>query len=403
MANGSAEDIRKLPDVLGLGCYLVKDDGTARKLDPSDHYKYADTGAAAKLDDSEGQYMWGWKEHYFTEWTEGDYLYWAVTLTPIVGRASQLVKRGFLSAIGHGVMDRTNAALASVINTSAQYRGGDNTQSSWDGTFRTQLGRAATSMTLDQFVAAAKKRGKNWGANYYKCNGVPLYIFAITHGTRNCQAPYNANKTAEGLWQGGHGPGVTEFNYGDEWNYFPFLPTDAGISLGDNCGVYTYNVTRQSGATVAVQIPVLFGLKNWFGYLYSWVSGMVFFNGYYRCKESINDAMDHSDGSSFPLLVSGLALDYGYIKEITMDRLTGVPTVISGASESTYYCDYGGATNSASTSVLRVVGSFFSNGSNAGAFYSRTNITASNADGICSARLRWDNFYRSKTLPLGKR
>ena len=46
---GSLDMLRKLPELLGLGCYLVQDDRTRRKLDPTNHYRFED-GTPAKLD-----------------------------------------------------------------------------------------------------------------------------------------------------------------------------------------------------------------------------------------------------------------------------------------------------------------------------------------------------------------
>ena len=40
--HGSLDMLRKLPELLGLGCYLVQDDRTRRKLDPTNHYRFED-------------------------------------------------------------------------------------------------------------------------------------------------------------------------------------------------------------------------------------------------------------------------------------------------------------------------------------------------------------------------
>ncbi|GHT44675.1 hypothetical protein FACS189438_3060 [Bacteroidia bacterium] len=50
---GSLEMLRKLPGMLGLGCYLVQDNRTRRKLDPVNHYFFED-GSQAKLDGTMG-------------------------------------------------------------------------------------------------------------------------------------------------------------------------------------------------------------------------------------------------------------------------------------------------------------------------------------------------------------
>ena len=41
-AYGNIEALRSLPSDLGLGCYLVSNDRQRRKLDPTNHYRFAD-------------------------------------------------------------------------------------------------------------------------------------------------------------------------------------------------------------------------------------------------------------------------------------------------------------------------------------------------------------------------
>ena len=84
--HGSLDMLRKLPELLGLGCYLVQDDRTRRKLDPTNHYRFED-GTPAKLDGTMGQYMWCWNiGFYFAEWKVGNLKYYAVSLSPIKGK-----------------------------------------------------------------------------------------------------------------------------------------------------------------------------------------------------------------------------------------------------------------------------------------------------------------------------
>ena len=58
---GSLEMGRNLPDILKLGGYLVNNDHSRQKLDPTTHRRLA-TGQAASLDGSMGHYQWGWGE-----------------------------------------------------------------------------------------------------------------------------------------------------------------------------------------------------------------------------------------------------------------------------------------------------------------------------------------------------
>lgn len=87
---------------------------------------------------------------YFAEWKVGNLKYYAVSLSPIKGKQCVYIPAGGLSALGGGVMDRTNNILCSVVSDAAQYRGGNN-DASRDGTYRTQLGMVATNMQYRNF------------------------------------------------------------------------------------------------------------------------------------------------------------------------------------------------------------------------------------------------------------
>jgi len=206
---GSLNMLQNLPQILGLGCYLVQDDRTRRKLDATNHYLF-DDGSPAYLDGSMGQYMWCWNTFYFAEWYEGDLYYMAVSLTPILGKINHRIPAGGVSALGCGVMDRTNNKLCSVVNADPQYRGGNN-NASLDDTYKSQLGQAATTMTQTAWSNAARARGTGWEANWYVAQAVTEILFLIIFGNRNSQAAYTSEKDANGLYQGGLGIGVTDF------------------------------------------------------------------------------------------------------------------------------------------------------------------------------------------------
>lgn len=122
---GSLDALKKLPQTLGLGRYLVADDLTMRKLDPKDSTRFED-GSPAALDGSMGQCMWCWsRPWYFTTWREGSRSYFAITLKPIEGRTSYRIPVGGTSWLGAGVMDRTENKLCSVISSDERYRGGN--------------------------------------------------------------------------------------------------------------------------------------------------------------------------------------------------------------------------------------------------------------------------------------
>ncbi len=344
---GSLEFGRNLPDELGLGCYLVKNDHSRRKLDPTNHYRFA-TGETAKLDGSMGHYQWGWgKVFYIAFWTVGRLFYEAVSLSPIPGQYNYRIPVGSMSAAGHACMERSTNTLVSYVNEDANYRGGNNT-SSWDGTYRTLCGKAVTSITVETARAAARRNGTGWLASTMRHSTVVKVLFEVIFGTRNIQASYNASKDADGLYQGGLGTGVTNWDW-TSWSNLngnnPFLPTSAGIELADGCGVSNYAVEGSDGSTVyTAPVPVFFGLKNAHGYLWrlqddefakvnadTSVTHLVAPSIYGTWTIGVETGMVAY--STSPTQVNG-----GYIKAVSFDHLENFPTQVGG-SASTYHCD----------------------------------------------------------------
>jgi hypothetical protein len=371
-AFGNIDFLRELPSLLALGCYLVTDDRKKKKLDPTNHYRYQD-GSPAKLDGSEGQYMWCWNKHYYASWKDGNYTYEAVSLEPIEGHECYCVPAGGVSALGGGVLDRTNYILCSVVNDSAQYRGGAN-QSAWDGTYRSQLGMVATSITYRDFSTYARKRGEGWEANWYVAQAVTGYLFSVIFGSRNSQAAFSANKDANGLYQGGLGAGVTNMPNWDLWGYYPIIPTSAGIELGDSCGESAYNVLKEDGSVhYAAKIPVFFGLKHPYGHVWKVVRGILVDAGAEKTTAYVAPSLyaGMNDASVEGMIKAAeLSRAEGWAKRISMNKLCGLTTEIGG-SASSYYCDYF-YTNAQSYQGLRVrlAGTSASYGTYAGAFCS---------------------------------
>ncbi|KAA6320235.1 hypothetical protein EZS27_029969 [termite gut metagenome] len=342
-AFGNIDFMRDLPSVLGLGCYLVKDDRTRRKLDPTNHYKFQD-GSPAALNGSMGQYMWCWNAHYYSFWKEGNYLYEAVSPNPIDRGECYRVPAGGVSALGAGVMDRTNNLLCSLISDEVRYRGGNN-NAAYDDTYRTFLGKAATNIVYSTFSTYARARGVGWDANWYVGQAVPIYLIRIILGTRNSQAPVSPDKDVNGLYQGGLGNGVTTLS-SDEWNTYngscPIIPTAAGVEFGDGTGEVPYNIPGAEGTFKTVQIPIFFGLKHSFGHLWKIIRGIQINVGAEKTEvyvaPSLYSGFDHTTIAADLIKTVEIPHVDSYIKKISMNKLCGLPTE-TGASASTYYCD----------------------------------------------------------------
>lgn len=156
-AYGNIDFLRELPSILGLGCYLVSLDRSRRKLDPTNHHRFAD-GSPAALDGTMGDYLWCWNAHYYAWWVDSTYYYEAVSLTPIPGRQNYYIPAGGTSALGAGVIDRTTNTLVSVVSNDAKYRGGNN-DANKDDKYNTFLGKVATNLPAATFGSYARKKG----------------------------------------------------------------------------------------------------------------------------------------------------------------------------------------------------------------------------------------------------
>ncbi|MEL7600545.1 MAG: hypothetical protein AAGU18_10680 [Proteiniphilum sp.] len=399
-AVGDIGFLRELPNLLGLGCYLVDRNHGRRKLDPNNHYKLA-TGEAATLDGSMGDYMWGWgTKWYYSWWIEGNYYYEAASLKPIRGKQNYLIPVASTAAVGGAVIDRDTLELVSVVNNTPRYRGGNN-DAAKDAAFNTQLGMPATLLPVATFGAYARKKGLGWEAYWYAHAAIIGALTRIILGTRHIQTPYNPNKDANGLYQGGLGEGIS--NAGAWWTSdfgnYPIVPTSVGINLGDSCGVVPYDVIGSAGTTLqTVQVPVFFGLKNLYGHINRWERGKLISKnadmsaGVYVVPQIYSDYDVNSVAGL--VKVATLPAASGYIMQISQQNLCHTPTV-TGGSASTYYADYLYMDTAASGLRVPAVGGHALNTSIAGpecllAIYAVSTSFAYYGSPLCESEENWD-------------
>lgn len=235
--------------------------------------------------------------------------------------------------------------LCSLISDDARYRGGNN-EDAYDKQHNSLLGCVATSLSGPAFSAYARDRGEGWEAGWYVARAVQEYLYRIIMGTRNSQAAFNPNKDANGLYQGGLGLGATAFS-NDYWsahnNHGPFLKTSAGVELGDGVGISLFEVRNSSGQVIyEAKVPVFFGLKNAYGHVQQFTSGLSVHAEANRARGYVAPSMrgyvqsaQNVEGMS---LAAELPIASGYIKRLSMHLLCGLPTEI-GATNETCYCD----------------------------------------------------------------
>lgn len=416
---GSLDALRSLPEKLGLGRYLVKDDRTRRKLDPTDSTKYADDGTDAALDGSQGQCMWCWNGFYANVWKEGDKLFKVVSFVRPVGNDISIwIPAGGISWLGAGVMDRTEMKLCSVISDDERYRGGGGTAldaskysnaPAAESPQITMLGMPATNISTTNFGNYARKRGEGWEANWFVARFVVEFLFEVIMGTENSQEAFNANKDADGLYQGGFGTGVTDMPDWDNYNgTYPVIPTSVGLEAGDGVCIVPYNLPQTNGVDGGTyktfNVPVFFGLVGaGYGNLWQWTRGLIMDAGEKQSLVYVSPSMYATydpNTVSDKIMVAECPRVLGWITRKSYKGLCCMPTAIGG-SPTLRYSDYF-YTNAETSKGLRVraAGGLAISGTAAGASYTNAVSTAAAAFAYYSAPLCY--FAEDPKIPLSQ-
>lgn len=352
---------QSLAKQLGLGGYLVTDGHQRTKLSPTNH-NLLETGGSADLTGGAGHYQWGWNvPFYYQVYEDDNYLNETVSLGgPRPGFWNYYIPVGSRSCAGYAAMDRTNAKLMSVVNSTAQFRGGNN-DASLDAAFNSQLCKPATNMNIFDFRTAARKNGTLWFANERVMQYITAALKRIIFGNRNIQAAFNATLDANGLRQGGTGPGIDmPTSWDNTWKYFPYVNMNVGIDQGDFTGILSTTINDNGMQKTIGNIPSFYGLKNDYKYLWCMSENMLLQSN--ADKSQTLYVSDNIDGSNMNLSsVAGLtqigkgpvasAAGWQFAKDYTLKDLAFFPKEEPGGSHSTFYCD--GYYNPAATSGLR--------------------------------------------------
>ena len=247
-------------------------------------------------------------------------------------------------------LERSTGKLASVVNLTEDYRGGNNT-ADWDGTYRSLLGRPATVMSRTAYRNAAKARNTsidNWTCYLYQVNRELYWLFAVEYATLNSQADYTAQRTPEGYCQGGLGQGVDNWNW-DVWtdynNATPFVNCGFTDEYGNATGVKNYTALKADGSTQYTSpVPRYHGIENPFGHIWKWCDGInIRINpgdGLSECFVADDPSVFSDSGYTGYTYIGNEARTDGYIKDIIfVEHGELMPSVVGGSS-TTYYCDY---------------------------------------------------------------
>ena len=384
------------------GCLLDDDGKVVEYLDPTDW-----TGNVR--DGSRGQVMVEIPQHYRKCETDGNKRRVLLSELPLPGY--EVVPLMYVSAYQATVQRSTNK-LCSVVNTDADYRGGNNNSDN-DAKYNTLLGRPATSLSRTNFRAYARKRkadSTEWNCMTYDAQKALYWLFVVENATLNSQADYDSQLTAEGFRQGGLGAGVTTIS-GSDWNtfngYYPFVPCGLTDSLGNRTGVVEYIINNSTASTgeagsagtiiQTFQVPRYRGIENPFGHIFQWTDGVNVrispdtdnggdgLSKVFVCHDPAKFNDTNYDGYSH---VGNEARTEGYVKEVIFG-VGGeiVPKTVGGGS-TTYFCDYH-YTNIPPTETLRglLFGGRANNGASAGLAYANSNSAPSDTNAYFGSRL----------------
>ena len=377
---------------------LLNDDGSVNYYLNANDSTLKEDGTPAVLDGTDGMVMVEMPRH-FRRLKFIDATRYRVDISLYPFKDAIEIPQMYVSA-WEATVDRSNGnMLASVVNTDVRYRGGNN-QSAWDGTYRSVLGMPATSISLTNYRAYARKRGDGWNCYEYRAHLAIFWFYTIEYATLNSQATYNANLTAEGYHQGGMGAGVTNITSAN-WNtynsYYPFIPCGFTASLGNNTGIVPFSFNDEQaeayGGAFTTNVPSYRGIENPFGHIFKWTDGVMFDihadsdTGESRaCKPT--DTSEYGDTSK-QVPFGTIPRASGYTKKMNITPYAEIIPSENGGGSTTYFCDYFYTSSPTSGNSWRglLLGGYANIGTSAGLAFVYSSHAASSASAYCGSRL----------------
>lgn len=355
-------------------------------LDPNDWSKKAD-GTPSVLDGTDGTVRVHIPKFYGKSGVEGNKR-WVRISTVKCDDTWVEIPEMLLDAYRSTVNQTGNKAV-SVVNTTAQFRGGGNrtandTYLDTDA-FRSDLGKPRTNISRANMRTYAANAGSEMLCyEYYKW--IFYWAWVIEYATFNSQATYNAELTADGYHQGGLGPGITDWNNNaNGWSgyngTYPITPCGYCNDIGNFTGikelVIPETVVDESTTvpTKTFKVPRWRGFDNPFGDIWTNLDGIILERTAANQPSSVYttsnpSAFGDDNTAKGKMTVAGkeIASD-GYTKDFDLGSKGEIIPSVVGGSATTYMCDYHWC-NAASTSLRTlVVGGRASYGSNAGLCY----------------------------------
>lgn len=376
-------------------------------LDPNDWSKKADGGNSV-LDGTDGTVRVHIPKFYGKSGVEGTKRW--VRMSTIKMDDTWIEIPEMLVDAYRSTVNQTGNKAVSVVNTTAQFRGGGNrtandTYLDTDA-FRSDLGKPRTNISRANMRTYAANAGSEMLCyEYYKW--IFYWAWVIEYATFNSQATYNAELTADGYHQGGLGPGITDWNNNaNGWSgyngTYPITPCGYCNDIGNFTGikelVIPETVVDESTTvpTKTFKVPRWRGFDNPFGDIWTNLDGIILERTAANQPSSVYttsnpSAFGDDNTAKGKMTVAGkeIASD-GYTKDFDLGSKGEIIPSVVGGSATTYMCDYHWC-NAASTSLRTL---FVSGGANAGGYAGLGYFNSSNGVGNVSSNVGFRTLNR---------
>lgn len=298
----------------------------------------------------------------------------------------------------------------SVVNTTEAFRGGGNraqfdeyltTELDTKDAFRSDLGKPRTNVSRANMRTYATNAGSELLCyEYYKW--IFYWNYVIEYANFNSQAAYNAELTSDGYRQGGLGPGVTDWsNSATSWSgyngTYPITPCGYCNDIGNFTGIKdlvipecTATNETDTVATKTFKVPRWRGFDNPFGDIWTNLDGVVIQR---TAANEISSVYTTTNKEEFTDVIGSKTIagyevaQDGYIKEFDLGETAEIiPSSCTGASATTYICDYHSCNATSTELRTLLVGGYAHTGGIAGLGYFHSCIGVGNANSLVGFR-----------------
>ena len=376
------------------GC-VVKNGKLQYYLNPNDWTKTSN-GSNSNLDGTDGDVMIHTPKFYGKSGSNGNKR-WVRISTVKVDASWVEIPEMFISAYRNTIYtDGDTTKIASVVSTDAKYRGGGR-RSEYDqylstDQFKTDLGKPVSNISRATMRTYAAATGQELLCyEFYKW--IFYWNYVIEYANFNSQKEFNSELTSDGYHQGGLGPGLTTWDWGQWSSYngnYAITPCGYTNEFGNFSGVKAIQLQSPEKTLYANRWR---GFENPFGDIWTNLEGIVIKRDAAKANSNVYTTTDVSkygeDYSLFDIAGVEIAQD-GWIGTFDLgSKAEIIPSSIAG-SESTYKCDYHWCNVDSIENRTLLVGGCAHNGGAAGLGY----FTSDGGAGYAAAYVGFRSLVR---------